>query len=117
MPFLKIVEMSLSSCSLSVGQMVLIKYASNTLRFKFSGALLMMVDVDLLVGFFFKCLAGSNFLFLSFVHFIVFYHYKLVLQCNFVHRNNLYGKWHNYNDQPYLLMEIVTVLSLCSKQH
>ena len=39
--------MSLSSCSLSVGQIVLIKYASNTLRLrKFSVALLMMVHVN-----------------------------------------------------------------------
>ena len=60
--------MSLSSCSLSVGQMVLIKYASNTLRLrKFSGALLMMVHVNLWVGFSFKCLAGSD----------VIYHEKL----------------------------------------
>ena len=63
-PFLKSVKMSLSSCSLSVGQMVLIKYASNTLRLrKFSGALLMMVHVNLWVGFSFKCLPGSDLLF------------------------------------------------------
>ena len=47
MSFLKSVKMSLSSCSLSVEQMVLMKHASNTLRLrKFSGALLMMVYVN-----------------------------------------------------------------------
>ena len=66
MPFLKSVKMSLSSCSLSVGQMVLIKYASNTLCLrKFSGVLLMMVHVNLWVGFSLKCFAGSGLLFLS----------------------------------------------------
>ena len=66
MPFLKSVKMSLSSCSLSVGQMVLIKDASNTLRLrKFSGALLMKIHVNLWAGFSFKCLAGSDLLFLS----------------------------------------------------
>ena len=34
MPFLKRVKMSLTSCSLSVGQMVLMKYASSTLRLR-----------------------------------------------------------------------------------
>ena len=58
-PFLKSVKMSLSNCLLSVGRMVLIKYSSNTLRLrKFSGALVMMVHVNLWVGSFFKCLAG-----------------------------------------------------------
>ena len=66
MPFLKGVKMSLSSCSLSVGQMVLMKYASSTLRLrKFSGGLLMMVHLNLWVGFSFKCLTGSDLLFLS----------------------------------------------------
>ena len=60
------VKMSVSSCSLSVEQMVLMKYASNTLRLrKFSGTMLMMVHVNLWVGFSFKCLAGSGLLFLS----------------------------------------------------
>ena len=58
--------MSVSSCSLSVEQMILMKYASNTLRLqKFSGAMLVMVHVNLWVGFSFKCLAGSDLLFLS----------------------------------------------------
>ena len=66
MPFLKSVKMSLSSFSLSVGQMVLIKYASNTVRLrKFSGVLLIMVHVNLWVEFSFKCLAGSDLLFLG----------------------------------------------------
>ena len=48
MPFLKSVKMSLSTCSLTVGQMILRKYAFNTLRLrKFLGALLMMVHVNL----------------------------------------------------------------------
>ena len=58
--------MSLSSSSLSVGQMVFIKHASNTLCLrKFSGALLIMFHVNLWVGFSFKLLAGSDLLFLS----------------------------------------------------
>ena len=66
MSFLKSVKMSLCSFSLSVEQMVLMKYASNTLRLReFSGALLMMVHVNLLVKFSFKCLAGSDLLFLT----------------------------------------------------
>ena len=41
------------------------KYAFNTLRLrKFSGALLMIVHVNLWVGFSFKCLAGSDLIFL-----------------------------------------------------
>ena len=65
MSFLKSVKISLSSCSLCVGQMVLMKYAFNTLRLrKFSGALLMIVHVNLWVGFSFKCLAGSDLIFL-----------------------------------------------------
>ena len=68
MSFLKSVKMSLSSCSLSVGQMVLMKYASSTLRSrKFSGALLVMVHLNLWVEFHFKCLAGSDLLFFVFV--------------------------------------------------
>ena len=60
MPFLNKVKISLSSCSLSVGQMVLTKYGSNTLHLrKFSGALLMMVHVNLWVRFSFKCLVSS----------------------------------------------------------
>ena len=66
MPLLKSVKMSLCSCSLSVGQMVLMKYASSTLRLrKFSGTLLMIVVLNLWVGFSFECLAGSDLLFLS----------------------------------------------------
>ena len=109
--------MLLASCSLSVRQMVLIKYASNTLRFpKFSGALLMMVHENLWVGFSFKCLAGSDLLFCLCVHSIVFQHYEQCLQYNFGHKNNP-EKWHNYNLQPYPLMETVTAISLCSKQN
>ena len=63
MPSLKSVKMSLSSCSLSAEQMVLMKYASSTLRLrKFSGVLLMMVRLNLWVGVCFKCLAGSDLL-------------------------------------------------------
>ena len=66
MAFLKNVKISLSSSSLNVGQMVLIKYDSSTLRLrKFSGALLKMVHLNLWVEFSFKCLAGSDLLFLS----------------------------------------------------
>ena len=66
MPFLKSVKISLSSCSLCLGEIVLMKYASSTVRSqKFSGAFLMMVHVNLWVEFFFKCLAGTDFLFLS----------------------------------------------------
>ena len=66
MLFLESVEMSFSSCSLSVGQIVLMKSVSNTLRLrKFLGALLMMVLVNLWVRFSFKCSAASDFLFLS----------------------------------------------------
>ena len=51
MPFLKNVIMSLSSCSLSAGQMVLIKPASSTLRLrKFSGTLVMIAHLNLWVG-------------------------------------------------------------------
>ena len=58
--------MSLSCCSLSVEQMVLIKCAFNTLRLrKFSGYLLMMLHLKLLVGFSFKLLADLVLLFLS----------------------------------------------------
>ena len=47
MPFLKSVKMPLSSCSLSLGQVVLLKYASNTLHLrKFSRALLMKKTVS-----------------------------------------------------------------------
>ena len=66
MPFLKSAKMSLSSCSLIVGQMVLVNYASSTLRLrKFSGTLLMMVHLNLWVGLSFDCLAGSYLLFFS----------------------------------------------------
>ena len=52
--------MTLSSCSLSVGEMVLTKYTSNALHLrKFSGAFLMMVHINLWVMFSFKCLVGS----------------------------------------------------------
>ena len=55
MKFLKSAKMSLSSCSLSVGQMVLIRIASNALCLsKFSGALLMTIHVNLLAEFSFK---------------------------------------------------------------
>ena len=57
--------MSFTSFSLSVRQMVLMKYVSSTLRLrKFSGALLMTVRVNVWVGFSFKCLARSDLLFL-----------------------------------------------------
>ena len=46
--------------------MFLMKYASNTLRLrKFSEALLIMVHVNVWVGFPFKCLGDSDLLFLS----------------------------------------------------
>ena len=62
--------MPLSICSSNVGQMVLLKYASNTLRLrKISGASVMMVLVDLLLGFSFKYLAGSDLPFLSWCSF------------------------------------------------
>ena len=65
MPFLKSVKISLSSCSLSVREMVLMKYVFNTQHLrKFSGPLLMIVHVNLWVGFSFKCLAGSDLLLL-----------------------------------------------------
>lgn len=58
--------MSFSNCLLSVGQMVLIKCTSNTLLLRmFTGALLMIVHVNLWVSFSFKCLTGSDLLFLS----------------------------------------------------
>ena len=58
--------MSLSHCSLKVGQMFLMKYASNTLRLRmFSEALLIMIHVHAWVGFPFKCLGDSDLQFLS----------------------------------------------------
>ena len=75
----------------------------------------MMVHANLWVGCSFKCLVGSDLLFLSScVHSIVFWHYELSLQYNFGHKNKLQGKWHNYNGQPYPLMETMTALFLCS---
>ena len=66
MLFLKSVKVSLPNCSLSVVQMVLIKYASNSLCLqKFSGTSLIMVHVNIWVEFSFKCSAGSDMLFLS----------------------------------------------------
>ena len=88
-PFLRSVKMALPSCSLSVGQMVLMKYASSTLHLqKFSGTLLMMVHRNLWVGFSFKCLAGSDLLLCLRVNPILFPHYGLSLQYNFDRKNN-----------------------------
>ena len=66
MPFLKSLEMSLSSSLWSVELMVFIKYASNTLCLqKFSRTILILFHVNLWFGFSFKLLAGSDLLFLS----------------------------------------------------
>ena len=66
MLFVKSVKSSFFSCSLSVGQMISVKYGCNTLPLqKFSEALLTIVHVSLWVVFTFKCLVDSDVLFLS----------------------------------------------------
>ena len=118
MPFLKSVKMSVSSCSLSVGQMVLMKYASSTLRLRtFSGVLLMMVYLNLWVGFCFKCLAGSNFSFCLRIHFIVLQHYELSFQYNFGHKNNRPDKCVPNNIKlAFFIGEIIQLADKCFRK-
>ena len=75
MPVLKGVKMPLSSCSLSVGQMFLRMYVSNTLTKGLKG-LADNSPCKFRVGFSYKCSAGSELLFF----YSCLFHRVLVLQ-------------------------------------